>query len=365
MQRVDEMAQNKSMLDRLSLGNVVQTDFVKVSYQGSRFRFFWETLKFKFGKFVKTNFFGLIFFVPIIAVLVYFFLLKQQFGIRLPFNANVGIGYPPSTVDLMGEYKTLVFVSDLQQFALYVPLSMIAFGGLAGVFRVLKVFSWDRTPDSISIEFFAGIKQNFVKFVFFGLLFGVALFVLFVSISALQNFQLNVFVAIFGFIAVLIVSVFLFSACMFACTQSVTFKISFWRAVGNGFAFSGGLFLLNLIMAILALGPLVLIMILFIALPTLGVVFIFPLLFFALVYVAFVYTMYSHFLYERFLFSKVVREAKVVEAKGDEVQEAQPKPKEQKKPNVVKPVKYTKNKSSNADFGSMFGRKDLDDDSDS
>lgn len=305
------MAQ-KTVLDRLGLGNRTQDDFVKVSYQGSRFRFFWDVFKTSLGKFTTSSLFALLFFLPVIVILVYFYIAKSNFGINYNFNANIGIGYPPSGSNIMQDYKNAVFFADLQMYSLVIPFCMVAFVGLAGFFRVVKVLSWGKMPGldgqpPLMKEFFAGVSRGFLKFMGFGILAGVSAFVIFVSLSVAKNLEVSGVLSVFAVIGAFLVAIFLMSACMFGCTQVTTFNIGFFRALLNGFAFAGILYINNLLFAILVFLPVLIIFLAFHFLTFLAPILIMLFLFWGIGFIVLAYTLYSHFLYERFLFSKVVR----------------------------------------------------------
>ncbi|MCL1954004.1 MAG: hypothetical protein FWF58_04585 [Firmicutes bacterium] len=340
------MAQYKSILDKMSLGDRPQPDFVKVTYQGSRFRFFFETLKLRLGKICGINLLSLLLFLPVAAVIFYFYYTKLGFGVYLPFNSNVGIGYPPSDLNLMEKYHSMVFLADLQQFGLIVPLSMLGFVGLAGAFRATKILSWDKELLTTK-EFFWGVKQGFAKFFFYGLLFGIGLFGVYISLSMLQHTNINVFLGVVIFIASILLFIFLASACMFMCTQATLFSIGFWRSVGNGFAMAGVLYWPNLLISILGFGPVVLFMYLSSISPQiLNMIFIIPIFLYGITFVILAYTLYSHFIYERFLFKKVSTvqaTSTKIETDSDENSENTKEPKIKKsKSKPVKPQKYRK-----------------------
>jgi hypothetical protein len=342
------MAHNKVILDSLSLGNRPQRDFVRVSYQGSRFRFFWDTFKLRLGKFFRVNLLCVLFFLPIVALLIYYSLIRNNIGAFLPFNGNIGIGYPPNNIDVIAEYHRLIFEADLMQLMWLIPLTMLGFVGLAGVFRVALILSWDREVSVIG-DFAKGIGRNFWRFFVFGVLVGGAVFLVFLSLSSYSHTDSNKFVGVLLIIGSIILGIFLFSCSMFMCTQSTTFDIGLFRTIGNALLMGIVLFVPNIFVAIMALGPLVLIVVLFNVVPAqMTIIVLTPVLTFGASYVVFVYTMYSHFLYERFLFGKVVRASEPVNTLAQVQSDAEdvphtPKPKKSKSNKTnTRPPKYRK-----------------------
>ncbi|MDR3021670.1 MAG: hypothetical protein LBU60_03220 [Clostridiales bacterium] len=296
------MAQN-SMMDNLSIGNSKQTEFVKVTYSGTRFAFFWDIIKLRFMFLVRLNFLALLFFLPLILVLIYQIALKNGLAAILPFSANLGVGYPV-TVGTLDDFKSMKFAIDLQYYAFLIPLCMLGFIGLAGVFRVAKFLSWDYKVSMLK-DFFGGVKRDFLKYMVVGTIFGAFLFLLLFNWTAVNNLKMSGFLGWVSMIVTVIVFIVLFSASMFMCTQATNFNMNFGKLLKNSFVFSIGLFVPNVFFFIVAVVPFVLLILLTMIVPSLMLIAILPVMLLAFSYIALIFTLYSHFVYERFLVHKI------------------------------------------------------------
>ena len=86
--------QKKGLITRLLEGKEKSEEYARSTLPTNRWQLFWDIFKGNFGKIVKVNLLTLLFFVPLVAVIVIYFLLGEVNATSYPFSANLGIGYP-------------------------------------------------------------------------------------------------------------------------------------------------------------------------------------------------------------------------------------------------------------------------------
>jgi hypothetical protein len=152
-------------------------------------------------------------------------------------------------------------------------------------------------------------------------------------------------------------------------TQTVTYKIGFFRMLKNSFVLSIGLLPANIFFLIVALAPFVLAFWLAIAMPVLLMFAVMAVVMLGLSYIVLIFTLYSHFVFDKFINGKL--EGSVPKNKGLYVESEQQKAarREQRDEQQRKQNKYTnpkRTKSTSVEEGSnitqlapSFNRQDL------
>ena len=96
------MAQEKKgLIARMLEGKEKSEEYARSTLPTNRWQLFWDIFKGNFGKIVKVNLLILLFFIPVIAIVIFNRLLDQTNAITYPFGANIGVGYPAQP-DLIG-----------------------------------------------------------------------------------------------------------------------------------------------------------------------------------------------------------------------------------------------------------------------
>jgi len=294
----------KGILYRITMGRDDQPDFTPNKLPGTRFAQFWDILKGRFGVLFRVNVLSLIFCLPAIFWTIWVSLLRTGYGNRLPFNGNVGIGYP-ITNGVQEVSNALNFVLDIQFYSILIPLVMLGFLGFSGIFYVVKQLSWGENIRVLR-TFFQGIKKNIIQFLVAGLVSGVALFILMFNIKGYNNLDIYQALRIIGIVVTVLIVLITAFAIIFFTTQAVTYKTSIWRLFKNSYIFSVALLPQNFLILLAAFGPIVLLMLLAAVIPVfsmLGYMFVF---FIGFSYVALVFTQYSHYVYDKYINDKII-----------------------------------------------------------
>lgn len=151
--------QKKGLITRLLEGKEKSEEYARSTLPTNRWQLFWDVFKGNFGKIVKVNLLTLLFFVPMIAVIVIYFLLGEVNATTYPFGANLGVGYP-SAPGQKGLSESLAMYNDLMLYVGLAITSLIASVGLAGGMYVVRNMVWTEGI-FVSNDFWRGIKLNY------------------------------------------------------------------------------------------------------------------------------------------------------------------------------------------------------------
>ena len=151
--------QKKGLITRLLEGKEKSEEYARSTLPTNRWQLFWDIFKGNFGKIVKVNLLTLIFFIPMVLVVVLRLLMAESNGLLYPFGANLGVGYPAAPLH-PGLAESLVMSNN---FILYLGLiltSFIAALGLSGGMYVVRNMVWTEGI-FVSNDFWRGIKLNY------------------------------------------------------------------------------------------------------------------------------------------------------------------------------------------------------------
>ena len=166
--------QKKGLITRLLEGKEKSEEYARSTLPTNRWQLFWDIFKGNFGKIVKVNLLTLIFFIPLIAVLIFGYLMNESNGVIYPFSANLALGYPA----VPGHQGLSELLSLQSGFMFYLGVALsstIAAVGLAGGMYVVRNMVWTEGI-FVANDFWRGIKLNYKNALQAALFFTVALF---------------------------------------------------------------------------------------------------------------------------------------------------------------------------------------------
>ncbi len=169
------MAENKGVAARLLEGRERSDDgiFSRASKAG-RIQLFWDILKGRFGRLVLVNLILVLFFAPLIAVIVLRTITVGGQIIGGPYAGGLGVG-AGAIPDVTGTLQYMLLGTDLFFFALLIPGFFIAGIGLSGGAYLIR--NLIRTEGVFSLKDFGrGIVRNFWATTEAVLLFSAVLF---------------------------------------------------------------------------------------------------------------------------------------------------------------------------------------------
>ncbi|MBQ7924272.1 MAG: hypothetical protein IJ329_03095 [Clostridia bacterium] len=166
--------QKKGLIARLLEGKERSEEYARSTLPTNRWQLFWDIFKGNFWKIVKANLLTLIFFLPMIAVIVVMILMKNMQAEMYPFGANLGGGYPFYPVQ-QGLAESLALTNNLILYGGLILTSFIAAVGLSGGMYVIRNMVWTEGI-FVANDFWRGIKLNYKNALQTALFFLIVLF---------------------------------------------------------------------------------------------------------------------------------------------------------------------------------------------
>ena len=166
--------QRKGLITRLMEGKEKSEEYARSTLPTNRWQLFFDIFKGGFGKIVKVNLLTLIFFVPLIAVILFYMVLVEGNGIIYPFGANLGVGYPAAPMQ-QGIAELLSVQNSFMLYAGLILTGFIAAVGLSGGMYVVRNMVWTEGI-FVTNDFWRGIKLNYKNALQTVLLFTITLF---------------------------------------------------------------------------------------------------------------------------------------------------------------------------------------------
>ncbi len=151
--------QKKGLITRLLEGKERSEEYARSTLPTNRWQLFWDIFKGNFWKIVKANLLTLIFFLPMIALIVIMVLMKNMQGQIYPFGANLGAGYPFYPVQ-QGLAESLALSNNMIFYLGLLISSFIASIGLSGGMYVVRNMVWTEGI-FVANDFWRGIKLNY------------------------------------------------------------------------------------------------------------------------------------------------------------------------------------------------------------
>lgn len=150
--------QKKGFITRLLEGKERSEEYARSTLPTNRWQLFWDIFKGNLGKLVTVNLLMILFFIPLIAVIVICLLVGDTSGQIYPFNANTGIGYPVFPV-LQGQAEKLALENNVIMYLGIFITSAVAAIGLAGGMYVIRNMVWTEGI-FVANDFWRGVKLN-------------------------------------------------------------------------------------------------------------------------------------------------------------------------------------------------------------
>lgn len=298
--------QKKGLIYRLTMGKDNLPDFMPDKLPGSRWALFKDVFFNRIGAMAKISLLTLLFFIPLIVVIVIFTLLKQSMETIIPYSGNLGLSpHPVIGAEAMGQAQELYL--NLIMLLFTIPAVIIAGIGLAGAFHVMKMLAWEE-GDSVANNFFIGIKKNIKQFLPMSVISAVFIFLFAFAFTTYTNTDApSTLMAVFstiGLVLSIIFFVIFLCALIFMTTQAVTYDLKFRHLIKNSLLFAIALLPTNLFFLFLSVLPILIILL--IPLPAMFSVLLWMV--YALIGIAYtilVWTVYAHWAYDRFVNDRV------------------------------------------------------------
>ena len=123
------MAKGKigGLINRMIMGSEKSEGYARSTLPSNRWGLFWDILKGSWTRLLGVNLLILLFFIPLVLVLVYNQAYASYVGGNTPFSQNIGIGYPviPDMTGVTEQVNVMVTTSTY----LFVPLAAVIAAG--------------------------------------------------------------------------------------------------------------------------------------------------------------------------------------------------------------------------------------------
>ena len=179
--------QKKGLIARMLEGKEKSEEYARSTLPTNRWQLFWDIFKGNFGKIVKVNLLMLIFFIPLLFVIILNMLTAQTNGVLYPFAANLGVGYPAMPA-LQGVSEWLTVQSDLITYFGVAIAALVAAVGLAGGMYVIRNMVWTEGI-FVANDFWRGVKLNYKNALQTTMFFCVVLFIT-MTLNDLSEFSI-------------------------------------------------------------------------------------------------------------------------------------------------------------------------------
>lgn len=297
------MAKKGGLINRLIMGSEKSEGYARSTLPSNRWELFWDIVKGRFGKLVIINLLMLLFFIPLIALLVIRYVSLLNYGMLCPFSQGFGVGYQ-SVPSFAGYSESIALNVNVYVLFLLPVTVLIAMVGVSGGAYVIRNMVWTEGI-FVANDFWKGIRQNVGQLLLCGALYSVLIYLDVVSYSMAGQLLAvgggTRWVLIASRAVMLVAMAFITVMFMHAITMSVTYKLTFRQLIKNSFIFSIGLLPMNVFFLLICAIPFLLLY--------LGSFFVaFSLVFLVLVGLSFamlVWTDYCQWSYDKFINDRV------------------------------------------------------------
>lgn len=299
--------QKKGLITRLLEGKEKSEEYARSTLPTNRWALFWDIFKGNFGKIVKVNLLTLLFFIPMIVVIVVYSMLVEAQGVTYPFSANLGVGYPAVPAQ-QGLSEMIMLQNNFMLFVGLALCSVIAAVGLAGGMYVVRNMVWTEGI-FVSNDFWRGIKLNYKNALQAALFFCVFLLLsgslicfadFSLAVGSLSKWQ-KVFLTISKVMSYILIVLAAFMS-FWMISLGVNYKLKFFTMVKNSFLMTIGTLPQTVFFVVCALLPFALLLI-----PNTFflIIAIFVLLLFGLAWALLVWLDFSQWVFDKYINPKI------------------------------------------------------------
>ncbi len=299
--------QKKGLVARLLEGKEKSEEYARSTLPTNRWQLFWDVFKGNFGKIVKINLLMLLFFIPLLAVLIFNSVNLSSMGQIYPFGSNLGVGYP-AMPELQGVAEWIVLRGQLSTYIALTISAFIASVGLSGGMYVIRNMIWTEGV-FVANDFWRGVKLNYKNALQASLFFCIVLLIC----SSMINFSeftlaigaIGKTQRVFLYISQVLSYIFIFMSAfmtLWMLALGVNYKMGFFTLFRNAFLITIGTLIQTVFFSALAVIPYLLFLIggsFFI------VVAVFVVLMFALAYTLLVWLNFAQWVFDKFINPKI------------------------------------------------------------
>ena len=288
---------------RMVIGSEKSEGYARQSLPSNRWELFWDIFKGRFSKLVIINLLTLLFFVPLIALILFRYMAVSGYGAMSPFSLPFGVGYQ-APVSFVGYHENIMLTANSQMF-LFLPIALLIAGvGISGGAYVIRNMVWTEGI-FVANDFWKGVKQNFLTvglvMVLYSLIFYLSMLGISYSNKMLAIGEGTAWLLQISKVLIIIVLALFSIMTLHMISMTVTYKVTLRQLFKNSFILTFGALPQNVLFVFVGGAPL-LIMLLGSFFSTLGIMLI---IFLWISYFLLVWTNYCQWLYDKFMNDKV------------------------------------------------------------
>ena len=292
----------KGFIGRLVMGSEKSEEYARASLPSNRWELFWDILKGRFSKLIIINLLTFMFFLPVVAVVIIRTMFFISYGIDSPFGQPFGVGFQ-GLESLAGIAEGMTLSLNARFYA-FLPIACAIAGlGIAGGAYVIRNMVWTEGI-FVSNDFWRGIKQNGLRLMLVGFIYGIVVFAINMSVSSANQMLASEagtsWLLVVSKVVAYFVLAFYTIMTMHMITMVVTYNVKIRQMFKNAFLFTVGLLPQNIFFGAGALVPFVLV---FFG-GTIQMVGFIVMLFISIAWALLVWTDYSQWVYDNMLDAK-------------------------------------------------------------
>ena len=356
----------RGLVDKIFMGSEKSEGYARASLPSSRWELFWDIFKGRFWKIMLLNLLLIIFFAPVIALLIFRAVMISGFGAIYPFAQGFGTGYG-GVVSLVGLAEQVVLNVEMLIYLLSPIAFCIAAVGVAGGAYIARNMIWTEGI-FVANDFWRGIKQNAKQMITVAFIYSLVFYFCSISIAFCNKFIVAgegvTWLFTISKVALYIFLIFYSMMTLHMITMSVTYELRLVELIKNSFLFTLAFIPHNVIFFALGLLPFILFMLGSI-LQAIGIVLM---ILFGFSLILLVWTNFSQWIYDKHV-NDHVKGAKKYKGIYDKVETTNSKALQQYKQQVdmqlrsaltEKPIKpITDEELQVAELPATFNRRDL------
>ena len=152
--------QKKGFITRLLEGKEKSEEYARSTLPTNRWQLFFDIFKGNLGKLVKVNLLIFLFFIPMIAVIVFSMIYSEYLGGTYPFSGHLGLGYAGFYGFTQGQSQYATMQTNFLALGGTLLTAPIAAVGIAGGMYVIRNMVWTEGI-FVANDFWRGVKLNF------------------------------------------------------------------------------------------------------------------------------------------------------------------------------------------------------------
>ena len=254
--------EKKGFIARMLEGKERDEEYARSTLPTNRWALFWDIFKGRFSKLVIVNLLMVIFFIPLVIVIVFKVSYEAANLGLMPFSQWMLSGYPavPSTVGLAEQ----VAVTNNMMFIPFLLIAALIAGiGVSGGMYVIRNMVWTEGI-FIANDFWRGIKINIGVVLLSTLFYGVMLALMYLAIGWAEFFiatgtgnrVLFTISEVISYIAIAIFTIMYY----WMLAMGGSYKLKFHQLIKNSFLMTFGLIFQNIFFIVLMAIPLILVL---------------------------------------------------------------------------------------------------------